>query len=200
MRRDDSKGFWRALQTGIEVAVAGPGPNRLLGIRDGFAAYFGHHLDGNAPVIVVPQEVEDGRAGLTVTDETTLALARDRARTLAKTLGDAYPFYAASEGGLQSLEMEGQLHSFVRSWTVIVSPLGEAYGGSGSVQLPPDILGGRRGEEIPLAVPGTRRRGGLVKALTGGLETRRTVIAEATRNALATLFFEVFDGSPERNF
>jgi hypothetical protein len=43
-------------------------------------------------------------------------------------------------------------------------------------------------------VPGTRRSGGLISALTAGAEDRRGAISEAAFHALSTLFYGVLAG------
>lgn len=187
--------FWHALQTGVEVAAAGPGSQKLLGIRDGFVHFLRHRFDAGAPVILVPQEVEitDGR--LPLSDEATLDLALEHAAELERRLGDAYLFYAVAEGGLDTLEVGGRSRYVVRYWTALRSPLGEAIGASGGLQLPDSLLGGLDEGGEPAMFPGTRRQGGMLGSLTAGLETQRSAVATATFNALSTLFFGVLDGS-----
>ena len=48
----------------------------------------------------------------------------------------------------------------MRNWTVVRGLLGEAWGSSGSIQVPERIIAGLDSDQIPLAVPGTRRSGG----------------------------------------
>jgi non-canonical (house-cleaning) NTP pyrophosphatase len=194
----DLKNFWQRLQTGVEVAVAGPSPDKLLGVRDGFLRYFHDGLERAVSVAVVPQTVEEAPFGLPVSDEEVLTLARGRAQALETALGDIYHFYVATEGGLHSLDLDGKHHYFVRNWTVVRGPLGEAWGSSGSIQVPERILAGLDSEQIPLAVPGTRKSGGMISSLTGGLETRRKAIAVSTLHAISTLFYGVLESRPIR--
>ena len=111
-------------------------------------------------------------------------------------LGDAYHFYVASEGGLHSVEVDGKTHYFVRTWTVIRAPVGEAWGGSGSIQLPFGIIDGEGADGAPLTMPGRRRDGGMIASLTGGMETRRSAVATATLHALSTLFYGMLESHP----
>lgn len=190
------KDFWRRLQTGIEVTVASASSERLLGVRDAFIRYFHHGLNRPISVAVVPQQVDATPLGLPLSDEETISLARERALALKERLGDTYHFYVASEGGLESIEIGGRLHYFVRSWTVVLGSVGEACGGSGSVQLPDRFIDGLEGAEAPMVVPGTRRRGGITSSLTAGLETRRSAVALSTFNALSTLFYGILHSRP----
>ncbi len=194
----DLKDFWQRLQTGIEVAVAGPAPDKLLGVRDGLLRYFHDGFDRAVSVAVVPQSIEEPAIGLPVSDEEVLRLCCERARKLESSLGQIYHFYIATEAGIHSLEIDGRSRYFVRYWTVVRGLLGEAWGSSGSVQLPEGIVEGLTHDQIPLAVPGTRRSGGIISSLTGGLETRRKAIALSTVHALSTFFYGTLDSRPIR--
>jgi non-canonical (house-cleaning) NTP pyrophosphatase len=189
----DLRDFWRRLQTGVAVAVATSTPEKLLGVRDGFLRYFREGLDRSASVAVVAQEDPEPPRGLPVSDEEAMALARRRVRRMSERLGEAYHFYVASEGGLHGIEVEGTLYYFVRAWTVVRAPMGEAWGGSGSVQLPVRLVAGLDGAQVPFAVPGTRRAGGMISSLTGGLENRRRATALSTVNALSSLFYGILE-------
>lgn len=186
------KEFWRRLQQGVEVTVAGAAPERLLGVRDAFVRYFQQGLQRSTSVVVVPQPGNDGASGLPMSDQATLALARTQAVELRQRLGETYHFYVAVEGGMQSLDFDGRPRYFIRSWSVVASALGEAWGSSGAVQLPDRFLSSElTGGGGRAAVPGTRRQGGIISSVTAGLETRRTVVAESTFHALSTLCYGV---------
>lgn len=189
----DLKYFWQKLQSGVEIAVAGSNSETLLGIRDAFLRFFHDGLDKSVSVAVVPQTVEPPPIGLPITDEETLRLARSYVKEMEERLGDTYQFYIAAEGGVHSLEVDGRTCYFVRNWAVVRSPLGEAWGSSGSVQLPERMIAGLDSAQIPFAVPGTRRGGGMTRALTGGLETRRKAIATSSLHAISTLFYGVLE-------
>lgn len=174
--------------------MAGHSSDRLLGIRDGFLRYFHDGLDRTVSVAVVPQAMEEAPVGLLLSDEEIVHCARERAQEIEGKLGGSYHFYIASEGGIESLEVDGQISYFVRNWTVVRSPLGEAWGASGAVQIPPRIVTGLDSKDVPfVAVPGRRRSGGMLASITGGRETRRKAIAASTSNALSTLFYGVLD-------
>lgn len=196
MDRDtDIRNFWQKLQGGVEVAVAGNNPETLLGIRDAFLRFFHDGLDKTVSVVVVPQILEGSPSyqGLPVSDEETLQRARSCVKDMDSRLGDAYQFYMANEGGIHSLEVDGRTCWFVRNWTVVRSPLGEAWGSSGSVQLPDRLIEGLDSAQVPFAVPGTRRGGGMIRSLTGGIETRRKAIATSALHALSTLFYGILE-------
>jgi non-canonical (house-cleaning) NTP pyrophosphatase len=194
----DLKSFWQRLQTGVEVAVAGTASENLLGVRDAILRYFHDGLDRTVSVAVVPQTVADAPIGLPFTDEDTLRLARQRVEELESKLGGAYHFYIASESGIHAIDVDGGPRYFIRYWTVIRGTLGEAWGSSGSVQIPERIVAGLDQAQIPFAVPGTRRSGGIIRSLTGGLESRRKAISTATLHALSSLFYGILESRPIR--
>ena len=194
----DLKKFWQRLQTGVEVAVAGHTPDKLLGVRDGFLRFFHDGLDRTVSVAVVPQPMDVEPVGLLVSDEEVVRHIRKRALELEERLQGMYHFYIASEGGIESLEVDGQQRYLIRNWTVMRSPLGEAWGSSGAIQLPDRIVAGFDSAQIPSTIPGTRRSGGITSSLTGGLESRRKTIALSTFHALSTLFYGVMESRPIR--
>ena len=196
---NDHKSFWQRLQSGVEVAVAGTSSDSLLGVRDAFIRFFHDGLDRTVSVAVVPQTVGDPPPiGLPYTDEETLRLAQQRVREMEKRLADTYHFYIATEGGLSSIELDGTMRYFVRNWTVVRGVLGEAWGSSGSVQIPERIVAGLDQAQIEFAVPGTRRSGGMLRSLTGGLETRRKAISQSTLLAISSLFYGILESRHNR--
>lgn len=194
----DVREFWRRFQNGVEVAVATANPDVLLGVRDGFLRYFHDGLERPVSVAVVAQPREEEYGGLRLTDEEVLAHARRRACDLRERLGDTYHFYVGSEAGIHPVEVDGNVRYFVRSWVVLLGLGDEAHGASGSVELPQRLVAGLETSELGFAVPGTRRGGGMIKALTGGLETRRSAVAVASLHALATLLYGVLESRPVR--
>jgi len=178
--------------------VAGHTADKLLGVRDGFLRFFHDGMDRTISVAVVPQQVEEEPVGLLVSDEEVVRQARKHVIGLQDRLGSTYHFYIANEGGIESLEVDGRQGYLIRNWTVVRSPLGEAWGSSGAIQLPDRIVAGLDSAQIPYAIPGTRRSGGITSSLTGGLETRRKNIALSTFHALATLFYGVMESRPIR--
>lgn len=196
----DLREFWHHFQSGVEVAVAGTASDLLLGVREGLLRFFHDGLERPVPVAVVPQDEagEATRHGLLLGDEEVIARARQQACELRDRLGGAYHFYVGSAGGLHHLECAGRVRYFVRSWSAVVSVAGEAVGSSGSVELPERLVAGLERDQIPFAMPGTRRSGGLVSSLTGGLESRRSAVAQATFHALSSLFYGVLESYPLR--
>ncbi len=191
--------FWQRLQAGVEVAVAGSTPDRHLGVRDGFVRFFRQRLDRPVSIAVVPQEGSEEPRGLPVSDREVMGMVRCRALDLERRFAGQYHFFVASEGGLYTLESdEGALY-FVRNWTLLSSPIGRAWGASGSVQVPDRLISGLAHDQVPFIVPGTRKSGGMISSLTGGLETRRTAVETATLHALSTLFFGILGTGADRS-
>lgn len=193
MQSADLTAFWHRVHTGVEVAVAGSQSEKLLGVRDGFRRYLYEGLHRPLPVAVVPQNDAGVRSGLELTDEETVRIARLKVEKLQQRLGTDYHFYVAAEGGLHPVELGDTVHYFVRCWVVIAGVLGEALGASGSLEIPSRLLEGLDEGQLYFAVPGTRRSGGMIRSLSGGLESRRSAVTEATVHALSTLFYGVME-------
>lgn len=188
--------FWQRLQRGVEVAVAGSTPDRQLGVHDGFRRFFRERFDRPISIAVVAQDGIEEPIGLPISDQEVMNVVEGRADDLGRRFGGHYHFFVASEGGLHTVDRDGHALHFVRNWTLIASPLGRAWGASGSVQLPDQIVSGLGREQVPFAVPGTRRSGGMISSLTGGLETRRRAVETATLHALSTLFYGMLGTAP----
>lgn len=163
--------------------------------------YFREGLNRPVSIALVPHGEVEVEGCLPLSDEEGIEAARKEALALEGELGDSYHFYVANEGGMHTLELDGRVHYFVRSWTVIRCALGETWGGSGSIQVPDRLIDGLDQSQLALAIPGRRRGGGLIASLTGGMETRRSAVATATVHALSTLFYGTFESRPgERRF
>ncbi len=174
--------------------MASSHPEKLLGVRDGFVEFFRPRLPGQVPIILVPQEETSSDSPLALSDQETAAAARNRAKALFETLGREYLFYISSEGGLDTLEFEERPVYFARYWTAIAGPVGETLGASASLQLPQQLIEGLDSDDLPIAVPGSRRSGGMLGSLTGGQDSLRGAVSTATFNALTTLFFGILEG------
>lgn len=196
----DLEEFWQRFRAGIDVAVGGDLPDKLMGVRDGFTRYFGEVLrQGLAEpvsVAVVAQPQDEETTPLPLDDLETLELARQRARGLQEKLGDTYGFYVSVEAGLEHFGPPGEVRHFVRSWAVVRGLGMETWGSSGAVQLPEAVTHGLDVDDIPFAIPGRLRRGGMVSSLTGNLEDRRSSTAQATVHALSTLMYGLIESRP----
>lgn len=193
----DHRDFWRRYQTGVDVSVAsGPRlPDKLLGVRDGFLRYFHDGLSRPVPVSV-SSKLEDDVSSLPLDDDEILELARRRVLALEQMIGSSDGFLVGTESGLAVHSTGGLRHVFVRTWTVVRAHDREAWGSSGALQMPSDLIEGLEEIDIQFAVPGTRRGGGMVASLTGGMETRRKATGLATFHALSTLLYGVLESSP----
>ena len=169
---------------------------RVAGVRDGFERFLA--AAGQPPLDVVVE----GKAGaedtswVPLTDEESLGRARQRARSLHEAVGSPRStLCVCPETGLDSFYPEGEREepppTFLRCWVAVVRDRLASEGSSASLRIPPELLDGAGG------VPGlgSRRRGGLVGGLTGGAESRRTVTAQATFQALASLFHGVLSAA-----
>jgi len=189
----DLREFWDRFQRGgIEVAVGSGEPHKLLGCREAFLRVFEKGLTRPISLAVVPHEEVEQRSALPMCDEEAVTAARAAVLRLEESLGNEYHFYVGNEGGLHAVELDGEpTRYFVRSWTVIRSPVGEAWGASGSLQIPGHLIEDVSGERRSLSMAGRRRSGGMIATLTGGLENRRSAVSLATVHALSSLLHEL---------
>lgn len=164
--------------------------DQLLGVRDGFRRYLVRGLGRNTSVSVRSGATRGNSSSIWTSAEETLAAASRLAATLREEVADGTAFCVATEEGLATLEVDGSERNFVHCWTVVSSPVGTASGGSGPVEIP-ERFTQSLDTHGPVKVPGTRRRGGMLGSLTGGLESRREACAQATFHALSSLFFGV---------
>ncbi|MEM7050660.1 MAG: DUF84 family protein [Acidobacteriota bacterium] len=186
----DDKQFWRDLQKGLAVAVAGATPAHLLGVRDAVLRYLHHVVGLKTSVAVVPQPVDTGSRGLAVSEVEVVEALRSRLQEVELQVGEEYALLVAAEGGVHSLDLDLGPKSFVTSWAVVRTSFGEGLGSSGSIELPAEVMM-RSGA---LGRGGTRRSGGMLSSLTGGQENRRRATATATFHALCALFYGTAGG------
>ncbi len=205
----DLKDFWQRFQSGIEVVVAGDVADKLLGVGDGFRRYFDDSLDKPVPVSVLAEKlVPTADSPLPLTDEEILRLARQRADALTEVHGERFGFCIGVEAGLLSFDLrdgsdgggdrDTELRYFVRCWAVVRGLGDEAWGSSGSLQLPSALIDGLDEAELPFVVPGRRRSGGMFSSLTGGLESRRSSTALATFHAVSSLMYSYLESHAHR--
>ncbi len=188
--------FWRRLQKQIEVSVANQASPKLLGVRDAFRRYFAQGMDWQSPIAIVPQPELDRPGLLPMEDAGAILLATEAVDRLDGYMGEHYDFLVAVEEGLTQIEIKGEKRAFVQSWAVVRCAIGEAWGGSGALQLPREFIE-EDADGHPQFSPNRRRNGGMVASLTGGLETKRSASAIATLHALSTLFHGRLESTPK---
>lgn len=192
----DIRDFWHRFQSGVDIAVASQLPDKLLGVRDGFLRYFQERYRRAGPIRVVPYRQNEAATPLPLEDAETLKLARERALALQQAHPEEHSFYVGSETGLLTVRDGDVTRQLVRTWTVVLGLGDEAWGASGSIELPRKLIQGLEQDSIPFAIPGTRRRGGMVSSLTGGLESRRSATSLSTFLALSTLTYGLHESRP----
>ncbi|MFQ5526004.1 MAG: DUF84 family protein [Thermoanaerobaculia bacterium] len=184
--------FWNRHQDGISVAVASTSPGILLGVRDGFQRFLASSFDRVVPVAIVAQGPESQTSGLPVGERETFLLARRRAADLEEKLGSEYDFYVGAEGGLRGLAAgDDETYYFVQCWAAVRGLGDETWGSSGALQIPRHLVAGLEEGEVEAALPATRRRGGMLGAISQGRENRRTASRLAVFHALTSRFYGV---------
>lgn len=151
-----------------------------------------------------------------MTDSDTLTAARDLVRLARQEQPETF-FIVACEEGLSEIGVEDPsaggtsagrtsagrtVRHLVKSWAVVDMRSGghplsyvQSWGSSGGVQIPESVLGavdeatvGSRPRSPPI-FPSTRRGQGLVQAITGNIENRRSTAEQAVFYALCSLFY-----------
>lgn len=173
------------------MAVASASSGVLLGVRDGFQRFLGTSFDRVIPVTIVAQPPEDESFGLPMGETETFELARRRAADLELGLGGNHHFFIGAEGGLRQMSFNGSSAYFVHCWAALRGLGDETWGSSGCLQVPPHMIAGLESDDVIAALPATRRRGGMLGALSQGRETRRTAVSLAVFHALTTRFFGI---------
>jgi non-canonical (house-cleaning) NTP pyrophosphatase len=165
-------------------------------VREGFLRYFRDGKQQALSLTLTPHQGDAGASHLPESDDQIVALARKRALAEQAERGTLDDFVVGTEAGLLSHLCGDEVRHFVRSWTVILGLDDEAWGSSGSIQLPSRLLAGLDSEDIHLAIPGTLRGGGMVSSLSGGQETRQSATALATFHALCSLMYGTSERRP----
>ena len=125
--------------------------------------------------------------------------ARKKALELEEKLRDTYHFYIASEGGIESLDVDGQPALLRAQLDGGAQPAGRGLGVERRDAAPGPPGGGARQRPDPLRRAGhPAAAAASSSSLTGGLETRRKNIALSTFHALSTLFYGVLESRPIR--
>ena len=168
--------------------------DQLLGVADGFRRYL-RGLDREMALSVEADPEARVESMLWTTAEDTLAAAHRQVTELAGRATPPWAICIALEEGLATLDVGGEAREFLFSWAVASCPIGTVCGGSGPLEIPERLTAGPDSFH-PAAVPATRRRGGILGSLTGGLESRREAFALATLHALSSLFFGLEGGDP----
>ncbi len=193
--QEHHKEFWSRFQHSADVLVASRDSDQLLGVSDGFRRYL-RGLDREMALSVDPDPEAHEESMLWTTAEDTLAAAHRQVTELTGRTPAPWTFCIALEEGLATLDVGGRPREFLFSWAVLSCALGTTCGGSGPLEIPERLTAGAD-PSGRVAVPATRRRGGILGSLTGGLESRREAFALATLHALSSLFFGHPSGDPE---
>ncbi|MEM8932960.1 MAG: DUF84 family protein [Acidobacteriota bacterium] len=192
--------FWSRFRHSVDVVVGlgRPAPHKLFGVRDGFERYLRDVLHRDEAPSVHARAVEPTDEPLPVGDAETLELARGRARRVEE-LTEGRVFAVGAETGMVSVRAGTTTRHVVRTWVVLVAPVGlalgpdgrgdEAWGSSGAQEVPQRLVEGLEDGQLPATMPGTRRGGGMVASLTEGHETRRRAAAQATFHAVTSLLY-----------
>jgi len=181
--------LFELLRHGLQIYVVGGNrfPDKLLGIRDGFARLFSERFGFRVSLAIHLVPVPELPERIPMAEEELWALTRDKISAAQLDPEQPPAFLLSVETGLIYRELFGRFVYLVKTVTIVRGLGGEALGASAELQLPEILVTDSDSLKMQLPLPGTRRAGGMVHSLTDGLETRRTTAAQATFNALVTL-------------
>lgn len=181
------------LRHGLQIYVVGGNrfPDKLLGIRDGFARLFSERFGFRVSLAIHLVPVPELPERIPMAEEELWTLTRDKISAAqlepVEPSGKPPAFLLSVESGLVYRELFGRFVYLVKTVAIVRGLGGEALGSSAELQLPEILVTDSDSLRMQLPLPGTRRAGGMVHSLTDGLETRRSTAAQATFNALVTL-------------
>lgn len=189
--------LFNLLRDGLQIHVVGNNrfPDKLLGIRDGFARLLSERFGFRVSLAIQLLPVPDLPERIPMSEDELWALTSDKLAA-AESAGEPRPFLVSSESGLVYREICGKPVYLVKTVARVRGLGGEAVGSSGELQLPEVLVNDF--ERLQSRLPGTRRAGGMVHSLTDGLETRRSTTAQATFNALVSLCWGMLPSSVNR--
>ncbi len=196
----DRPELFKLLRDGLKVHVVGGNrfPDKLLGIRDGFERIFSKRVGFQVNLSIQILKSQELPERIPMSEEELWCLTRDKVAAAEQSYLELHPFLMCVESGLIHRELFDKSFLLVKTVALVQGLGGEAIGSSGEMQLPEALVTDTQTLQSPSRLPGTRRAGGMIQSLTGGLETRRSHAAQATFNALATLCWGMLPSSITR--
>ena len=182
------------------IAVGSTRKPKLNAVRDAVDT-FRSMLDPHAQYEVLGLQVNSGVGHTPSTSRELMRGARQRAEALAghaRERGQDWQYFVGLEGGLETLEENGNRRVFLESWAYVTDGRRGHFGRSGSVELPEalarEVL--EKGVELSTAIDkcagdtGIRDAQGAWGVLSNNLITRQ----EAFRIAVIAAFAPFYNG------
>jgi inosine/xanthosine triphosphatase len=182
----------------IIIAVGSTRKPKLGAVSEALTV-IGPALDAAARFEVVGCEVESGVGHTPATCEELMRGARQRAEALvqlAHEKGETWHYFVGLEGGLDTVEEDGQRRVFLESWAYVSDGSRGHFGRSGGVELPEalaeEVL--EKGIELSVAIDkfagaaGIRDAQGAWGVLSGNLITRQKAFRVAIIAAFAPFY------------
>jgi inosine/xanthosine triphosphatase len=92
---------------------------------------------------IIAREVETGAPAMPLSDEQSMCGARARALAMRELLAreeTSADLYVGLEGGFHSVDLDGQLQTFLRGWAYVTDGLQASFGASPSIVVPGAIV------------------------------------------------------------
>jgi len=182
----------------IVIAVGSARKPKLAAVRETLQE-IGNFLQAAAQFEIVPFEVDSGVAHTPSSAEELMQGARQRAesvRLIATREGKAWDYFVGLEGGLDSIEVNGERRVFLESWAFVSNRTRGYFGRSGAIELPPPLAEEVlvRGTELSIAIDefvqesGIRDAQGAWGVLSGNKITRQDSFRIALIAAFAPFY------------
>lgn len=184
--------------TPIGIAVGSTRKPKLAAVHETLQE-IGGFLSTAAQFEIVAVEVDSGVAHTPSSAEELMQGARQRAesvRLIARRDGKAWDYFVGLEGGLDSIEVNGELRVFLESWAFVSDRTRGYFGRSGAIELPSplaeEVL--QRGTELSVAIDefaqesGVRDAQGAWGVLSGNKITRQDSFRIALIAAFAPFY------------
>lgn len=148
------------------IALGSDQASKIIALRSSVTRIAG--VDPSwANVNVIARRVTSGTSTTPLTDWQIIQGARERAlavRNALKDQGQIAHIYVGLEGGLHSVSIEGEWHTFLRGWAYATDGQREGFGAAPSISLPPEI--------VKLVIEGRQELGRVIGEISGRSDVR----------------------------
>jgi inosine/xanthosine triphosphatase len=188
--------IWNSKMMDMVIAVGSARKPKLAAVREALAEISGLLFrDPRLSAEVMGIEVESGVSHTPSTRVELMRGARQRAEALqsiARQRNASWHYFVGLEGGLDSVEENGQRRVFLESWAYVSDGQRGHFGRSGALELPEslaeEVLG--RGTELSIAIDSFAQQTGIrdAQGAWGVLSANKITRQEAFRVAVIAAF------------
>jgi inosine/xanthosine triphosphatase len=180
--------------TSLVIAVGSTRKPKLAAVREALDQ-IGRLFSTNTPVEILGIEVESGVTHTPSDRAELMQGARQRAeavQSIARRQKHSWNYFVGLEGGLDSVEENGQRRVFLESWAYVSDGQRGHFGRSGAVELPESLAEEVlvRGTELSVAIDQFAQQTGIrdAQGAWGALSANQITRQEAFRIAVIAAF------------